>query len=130
MRCVLLRCVLLRCVLLLHVLCCCIKTGEEPTVVKRLPTEEADAVEEEDGEAKEQVLVEEEGHHAGDAGVGPAAMHQQQSLQKAELSNAEVTAHDCLHTLLPTDPHSCMASENGMCFQHPISLDQIKFWVM
>lgn len=84
------------------------KTCDKLTIVEGLPTEEADAVEEEDGEAKQQVLVEEEVDHAGDTGIGPAAMHQQQRLQEAELGNAEVTAHHSLHSFLPTDTHTCL----------------------
>ena len=76
------------------------------TIVQRLPTEEAQAVEVEDCEAKQQVLVEEEQDHAGDAGIGPAAVHQQQGLQVAELGNAEVAAHHSLHAFLPADTYS------------------------
>ena len=39
------------------------------TIVQCLPTEEAQAVEIEDGETKQQIFVEEEEDHAGDAGV-------------------------------------------------------------
>ena len=45
------------------------------TVIQRLSAEEAQAVEVEDGQPKQQILVEEEQDHAGDAGIGPAAMH-------------------------------------------------------
>lgn len=80
------------------------------TVVQRLATEKAQAVEVEDGESKEQVLVEEEQDHAGDASIGPAAMHQQQRLQETELGDAEVAAHHSLHALLPTDAYPCITT--------------------
>lgn len=77
------------------------------TVVQCLATEEAQAVEVEDGQTKQQVLVEEEEDHACDAGIGPAAVHQQQRLQESELGDAEITAHHSLHALLTTDAHPC-----------------------
>ncbi len=77
------------------------------TVVQCLAAEEAQAVEVEDGQAKQQVLVEEEEDHAGDSGIGPAAVHQQQRLQESELGNAEVAAHHSLHAFLTTDAHPC-----------------------
>ena len=49
------------------------------TVVQNLTAEEAQRIVEEDGESKEKVLVQEEGHHACYTQVGPAAMDQQQS---------------------------------------------------
>lgn len=79
------------------------------TIVQRLPAEEAQAVEVEEGEAEQQVLVKEEQDHAGDTGVGPATVHQQEGLQVAELGDAEVTAHHSLHAFLTTDAHSCTA---------------------
>ena len=86
------------------------------TVVQRLATEKAQAVEVEDGESKEQVLVEEEQDHAGDASIGPAAMHQQQRLQETELGDAEVAAHHSLHALLTTDAYPCI-THNFMGFE-------------
>lgn len=77
------------------------------TIVQCLAAEEAQAVEVEDGQTKQQVLIEEEEDHAGDAGIGPAAVHQQQRLQESELGNAEVAAHHSLHALLTTDAHPC-----------------------
>lgn len=50
------------------------------TIVDDLAGKEAEGVIEEDGEAEEEVLVEEVGDHACDAQVGPAPVHQQQRL--------------------------------------------------
>ena len=80
------------------------------TVIQRLPAEEAQAVEVEDGQPKQEILVEEEQDHASDAGIGPAAVHQQQRLKILELGDAEVAAHDCLHAFLSTDTHTCIQS--------------------
>ena len=77
------------------------------TIVQCLAAEEAQAVEVEDGQTKQQVLVEEEEDHAGDTGIGPTAVHQQQRLQESELGDAEVAAHHSLHALLTTDAHPC-----------------------
>ncbi len=54
----------------------CITVHRQLTVVQCLAAEEAQAVEVEDGQTKQQVLVEEEEDHASDAGIGPAAVHQ------------------------------------------------------
>ena len=77
------------------------------TIVQRLPAEEAQAVEVEQREAEQEIFVKEEQDHAGDTGIGPAAMHQQESLQVPELGNAEVAAHHSLHAFLTTNAHSC-----------------------
>jgi hypothetical protein len=74
----------------MHTGCCESTAAARPykgprTVEQDLPREEAQGVVEEDGEAEQQVLVEEEGDHARDAQVGPAPVHQQQRLQEAEL---------------------------------------------
>ena len=85
----------------------CIALHRQLTVVQCLAAEEAQAVKVEDGQTKQQVLVEEEEDHASDTGIGPAAVHQQQCLQESELGDAEVAAHHSLHALLTTDAHPC-----------------------
>ena len=87
------------------------------TIVDDLPGEHAEGVVEKDGEAKQQVLVQEEGHHARNPYVGPAPMHQQQRLQEAELRYRKIGAHDRLHALLPADAHACSA--DAIAVSHP-----------
>ena len=82
------------------------------TIVDDLARKEAEGVVEEDGEAEEEVLVEEVGDHARDAQVGPAPVHQQQRLQESKLRDCKVTAHHRLHPLLPADAHTCVASSH------------------
>lgn len=94
------------------------------TIVQRLPTEEAKAVEVEEGEAEQEVLVKEEQNHAGDAGIRPSAMHQQESLQVAELGNAEVAAHHGLHAFLTTDAHACTNTHSHIPHLINVTLSQ------
>lgn len=56
------------------------------------------------GEGK--VLVEEVAQELAHAQVGPAAVHQQEALQEAELGEGVVAGQDSLHALLAGDAHA------------------------
>lgn len=57
-----------------------------------------------------EVLVKEEAQELAHADIGPAAVHQQEALEVAELSESVVTGHHCLHAFLPTDAHANICS--------------------
>ena len=73
----------------------------------REATEEAEP-EVHHGEGK--VLVEEVAEEAAHAQVGPAAMHQQEALQEAELGKGVVTGQHGLYPLLTWDTNSDMST--------------------
>lgn len=57
-----------------------------------------------EGESK--ILVEEVLEKFTHPEVWPSAVHEQEALQKAELSNGIVASQDRLHALLPADAHT------------------------
>ena len=57
-----------------------------------------------------EVLVEEVAQELAHAQVGPAAMHQQEALQEAELGEGVVRGQHRLHALLPADAHANVGS--------------------
>ena len=56
-------------------------------------------------EREGKVLEEEVAQELAHADVGPAAVHQQEALQVAELGEGVVAGHHRLHALLAGDPH-------------------------
>lgn len=56
------------------------------------------------------VLVEEVSEELAHPDVGPAAVHQQQPLQVAELPEGVVAGHDSLHPLLAADANPNVGS--------------------
>lgn len=57
-----------------------------------------------------EVLKKEEAQELAHADVGPAAVHQQEALEVAELSESVVAGHHGLHAFLPTDAHTDVCS--------------------
>lgn len=66
---------------------------------------------------KGEILVEEVAQEFAHAQVWPAAVHQQQPLEEAELGQAVVGGEHRLHALLPADAHadvgSCKIIDSG-----------------
>ena len=60
-----------------------------------------------------EVLEEEETKELAHADVGPASVHQQETLQVTELSEGVVAGHDGLHPLLTTDTDTDVRSWRG-----------------
>ena len=56
-------------------------------------------------EGEGEVLVEKVAEELAHAQVGPAAVHQQEALQVAELGEGVVAGQHGLHALLAGDPH-------------------------
>lgn len=71
-----------------------------------LRTESAKEREPEVADGEREVFVEKVPQELAHAVVGPAAMHQQQSLQEAELRDGVVRREHRLHALLPRDAHA------------------------
>lgn len=53
-----------------------------------------------------EVLEKEETQELAHADVGPAAVHQQETLEVAELGESVVAGHHGLHAFLPADAHA------------------------
>lgn len=57
-------------------------------------------------EGEGEVLVEEVAQELAHPQVGPAAVHQQEALQEAELGEGVIAGQHGLHALLARDPHA------------------------
>ena len=64
-------------------------------------------------EGEGEVLVEEVAQELAHAQVGPAAVHQQEALQEAELGEGVVAGQHGLHALLARDAHAYVGRWRG-----------------
>ena len=62
-----------------------------------------------------EVLVEEVAQELAHPVVGPATVHEEESLEEPELRYVVVGGQDGLHALLPGDPHPDVSGCNWIC---------------
>lgn len=75
------------------------------------------------------VLVEEVAEETAHAQVGPAAVHQQEALQEAELGERVVTGKDGLDALLPGDPHANVGTCRSIHTHRHGEMRRDAFWI-